>query len=77
MSFDLGVIYYFKYGEKSNICEIYDGINAKVDYDKIEEIVKRYQVQPAEVDYNRIEDIVKKYRSISSLSGNVPQENWV
>ena len=77
MTFDLGVIYYFGYGEKSHICEIYDGINAKIDYDKIEEIVKRYQVQPVDVDYNRIEDIVKKYKSISSFTGNVPQENWV
>ena len=77
MTFDLGVLYYFGYGEKSHICEIYDGIIAKVDYDKIEEIVKRYQVQPADVDYNRIEDIVKRYKSISSSTGNVPQENWV
>ena len=77
MTFDLGLIYYFHYGEKSHICEIYDGIIAKVDYDKIEEIVKRYQVQPADVDYNRIEDIVKKYKSIGTSTGNVPQENWV
>jgi len=77
MTFDLGVLYYFGYGEKSHICEIYDGIIAKVDYDKIEEIVKRYQVQPADVDYSRIEDIVKKYKSIGTSTGNEPQENWV
>ena len=77
MSFDLGAIYYFKYGEKSHICEIYDGITAKVDYDKIEEIVKRYQVQPADVDYNRIEDIVKKYKTAGSSYDNRTQENWV
>jgi OmpA-OmpF porin, OOP family len=77
MTFDLGVLYYFGYGEKSHICEIYDGITAKVDYDKIEEIVKRYQVQPADVDYSRIEDIVKRYKSMSASTGNVPQENWV
>jgi len=74
MTVDLGVVYYFSYGEKSHICEIYDGL-AKVDYDKIEEIVKKYQVQPVEVDYNRIEDIVKKYKGAGSVY--VPQENWV
>ena len=77
MTFDLGVLYYFGYGEKSHICEIYDGIMAKVDYDKIEEIVKRYQVQPVDVDYSRIEDIVKRYKSMIASTGNVPQENWV
>jgi OmpA-OmpF porin, OOP family len=77
MTLDLGFIYYFGYGEKSHICEIYDGINAKIDYDKIEEIVKRYQVQPSDVDYNRIEDIVKKYKSTGTFTGNLPQENWV
>jgi OOP family OmpA-OmpF porin len=51
---------------------MYDGVNAQIDYDKIEEIVKRYAVtQPAEVDYDRIEDIVKKHKSnVSSLSNN-------
>jgi len=77
MTIDVGVIYYFNYGEKSHLCDIYEGINAKVDYDKIEEIVKRYQVQPAEVDYNKIENIVKEYKSMSASTGNVPQENWV
>ncbi|MDR3609874.1 MAG: OmpA family protein [Ignavibacteriaceae bacterium] len=75
MTFDLGVLYYFGYGAKSHICEVYDGINAKVDYDKIEEIVKRYQVQPSDVDYNRIEDIVKRYKGTATV--NVPEENWV
>jgi OmpA-OmpF porin, OOP family len=73
LTVDLGVLYYFGYGEKSHICDLYEGINANVDYDKIEEIVKRYQVQPSETDYSRIEDIVKRNKSISS----VPQDNWV
>jgi OmpA-OmpF porin, OOP family len=79
MSFELGAICYFNYGEKSHICEIYDGINAKVDYNKIEEIVKRYQIQPTEteVDYNRIENIVKKYKCIGPPAVPVPKENWV
>jgi len=72
MTFDLGVQYFFSKGEKSNLCDMYDGVNAQIDYDKIEEIVKRYAVtQPAEVDYDRIEDIVKKHKSnVSSLSNN-------
>jgi len=79
MTFDLGVLYYFSYGEKSHICEIYDGINAKIDYNKIEEIVKRYQVRPTEteVDYNRIEEIVKKYKCISPPVVSIPKDNWV
>jgi OmpA-OmpF porin, OOP family len=78
MTFELGLIYYFNYGEKSHICEIYDGISTNVDYDKIEEIIKRYQVQPTEVDYNRVEDIVKKYRCIiPTPTVSVPKENWV
>jgi OmpA-OmpF porin, OOP family len=74
LTLDLGVLYYFGYGAKSNICQIYDGINTNIDYDKIEEIVKRYQVQPSEVDYNRIEDIVKRYRTVPNT---VIPENWV
>ena len=76
MGFDLGLVYYFHYGEKSNICEIYEGLN-KVDYDKIDEIVKKYQVQATEVDYNRIEDIVKRNQSVGSTNSVIAQENWV
>lgn len=76
MTFDVGFNYYFHYGEKSNICEIYEGLN-KVDYDKIEEIVKKYQIQPTEVDYNRIEDIVKRNQSVGTGNNTVLQENWV
>jgi outer membrane protein OmpA-like peptidoglycan-associated protein/opacity protein-like surface antigen len=74
LTYELGVLYYFGYGEKSHICEIYEGINANVDYDKIEEIVKRYQVQPSETDYSRIEDIVKRNKSVSSTTQH---NNWV
>jgi OOP family OmpA-OmpF porin len=74
MTFDVGFMYYFHYGEKSHICEMYDGL--KVDYDKIEEIVKKYQVQPTDVDYNRIEDIVKRNQSVGSTNA-APLENWV
>ncbi|MFC2103092.1 OmpA family protein [Bacteroidota bacterium] len=57
---DGGLVYYFGKGEPSKICQLYTGI-AEVDYDKIENIVRRYQTEPTEVDYNRIEDIVEKY----------------
>jgi outer membrane protein OmpA-like peptidoglycan-associated protein/opacity protein-like surface antigen len=74
ISFDLGFMHYFAYGEKSNLCELYDGINKEiVDYGKIEEIVKKYQTKPTDVDYNRIDEIVKKYRSAPTSPG----DNWV
>lgn len=76
MTFDVGLQYYFHYGDKSNICEIYEGLT-KVDYDKIEEIIKKYQTQPTEVDYNRIEDIVKRNQSVGATNNAVSQDNWV
>jgi len=57
---DVGVLYYFSKGEPSKICQLYTGI-AEVDYDRIEDIVRRYQTEPTQIDYNRIEDIVKKH----------------
>ena len=66
---DFGLLYYFNKGEPSKICQIYSGI-AKVDYDKIEDIVRRYQTEPTDIDYNRIEDIVKRY------SQKPVQDNW-
>lgn len=69
---DLGLVYYFGKGEMSKICDLYAGIDAKVDYDRIEDIVRRYQCEPCEIDYNRIEDIVKKH----SGKGTV-EDKWV
>ena len=66
---DIGLLYYFSKGEPSKICQLYTGI-AEVDYDKIEDIVRRYQTEPTEIDYNRIEDIVKRY------SQKPVQDNW-
>jgi OOP family OmpA-OmpF porin len=66
---DLGLLYYFSKGEPSKICKLYTGI-AEVDYDKIEEIVRRYQTEPTQIDYNRIEDIVKRH------SQRPVQDNW-
>ena len=56
---DLGLLYYFGKGEPSKYCQIYSGLG-EVDYDKIEDIVRRYQTMPTEVDYDRICEIVKK-----------------
>jgi outer membrane protein OmpA-like peptidoglycan-associated protein/opacity protein-like surface antigen len=66
---DAGFVYYFGKGEPSKICQIYTGI-AEVDYDKIENTVRRYHTEPTEVDYNRIEDIVDKYSQIPV------EDNW-
>ena len=66
---DVGFLYYFSKGETSKICQVYTGI-AEVDYDQIEDIVRRYQTEPTEIDYNRIEDIVKKY------SQRAVEDNW-
>lgn len=67
---DAGFVYYFSQGEPSKICQLYTGI-AEVDYDKIEDIVRRYQTEPTEVDYNRIEDIVKRYSQKPKM-----EEKW-
>lgn len=46
-TFDLGVNYFFDKGEPSKICQLYDGLkvenqNDPVDYERIENIVKKY-----------------------------------
>ena len=74
MSFDLGFLYYFGQGERSLMCDLYDGINAKVDYDKIEDLIKKYSTEPTEVDYGRIEDIVKKH---SKTTVSEMPDKWV
>jgi outer membrane protein OmpA-like peptidoglycan-associated protein len=51
LTFDLGFMYYFSKGPKSNYCQLYDGISTKVEMpdlsnlatkDDVEEIVQRY-----------------------------------
>jgi len=66
---DIGLLYYFDKGEPSKICQLYTGI-AEVDYDRIEDIVRRYQTEPTEIDYNRIEEIVKRH------SQKPVEDNW-
>lgn len=43
---DIGFVYYFAKGELSKYCQLYDGLSVEVpeaiDYDRIEEIVKRH-----------------------------------
>lgn len=45
-SIDIGINYYFSKGERSNLCQLYDGLKIekpeKIDYDRIESIVKKY-----------------------------------
>ncbi|OGU68272.1 MAG: hypothetical protein A2W30_02395 [Ignavibacteria bacterium RBG_16_36_9] len=56
---ELGLLYYFSKGEPSKYCQLYTGI-AEVDYNRVEDIVRRYQTTPTEVDYERICEMVKK-----------------
>jgi len=68
-SAEVGLLYYFDKGEPSKYCQLYTGL-AEVDYDKIEDIVRRYQTEPTQIDYSRIEDIVKRH------SQRPVQDNW-
>ncbi|MBV6511918.1 MAG: hypothetical protein FMNOHCHN_01405 [Ignavibacteriaceae bacterium] len=43
--------------------------NGLVDYNRIEDIVKRYVKEPANIDYNRIEDIVKRNKPSINFDG--------
>lgn len=69
-TFRLGVIYYFSKGEPSKLCDIYNGLakeTPEIDYDRIESIIKKYQMKPTEtVDYDRIEDIVKRNQKVTA-----------
>lgn len=44
MKIDFGLNWYFSKGEKSKICQLYDGIQQQdpVDYERLESIVKKY-----------------------------------
>jgi outer membrane protein OmpA-like peptidoglycan-associated protein len=72
MRFDLGLLYYFDKGEPSNYCQLYEGLNANIDYDRIEEIVRRYRTEPTVVDYGRIEDLIKKHSAKAPVA-----DKWV
>jgi len=75
-SLSLGLLYYFEPGEYSTLCDEVKGLSG-VDYNKIEEIVKKYAAAPSTVDYNRIEDIVKKNCSAATKERVVTSSNWV
>ena len=68
---DLGLLYYFSKGEPSKYCQLYTGLG-EVDYNKIEDIVRRYQTVPTEVDYDRICEIVKKCMGPTKV-----EDKWV
>ena len=68
---DIGLLYYFGKGAPSKYCQLYTGI-AEVDYNKIEDIVRRYQTVPTEVDYDRICEIVKKCMGPTKV-----EDKWV
>ncbi|MCH8326150.1 MAG: OmpA family protein [Bacteroidetes bacterium] len=70
MTFDLGLLYYFKKGPVSRLNELYTGIKIDIDYDRIESMIKKYSTESTTIDYDRIEDIVKKYQSFGT------GENW-
>lgn len=70
MTFDFGLLYYFKKGPVSRLNDLYTGIENDVDYDRIESMIKKYATEPTTVDYDRIEDIVQKYQS------PIIGENW-
>jgi hypothetical protein len=68
---DLGVLYYFEKGEPSKFCQLYTGIG-EVDYNRIEDIVRKYQTMPTEIDYDRICEIVSK-----CMGPAMVEEEWV
>lgn len=72
MRFNLGLLYYFDKGEPSKLCQLYEGLNVDVDYDRIEEIVRRYRTEPTVVDYGRIEELIKKHSGKVAIA-----DKWV
>ncbi len=70
ISLDLGILYYIDRGEVSDICNaaatmtpvinVPEQKAADIDYERIEEIVKRNVQNPENIDYGRIGDVVKK-----------------
>jgi len=68
---DLGVLYYFGKGEPSKFCDLYTGKD-EVDYNRIEDIVRKYQTMPTEVDYDRICEIVNR-----CMAPVVTEQEWV
>ena len=68
---DIGVLYYFGKGEPSKFCDLYTGKD-EVDYNRIEDIVRKYQTMPTEVDYDRICEIVKV-----CMGPTMIEEDWV
>jgi OmpA-OmpF porin, OOP family len=68
---DIGVLYYFGKGAPSKFCDLYTGKD-EVDYNRIEDIVRKYQTMPTEVDYDRICEIVNR-----CMAPVVTEQEWV
>jgi outer membrane protein OmpA-like peptidoglycan-associated protein len=77
LNLNIGLLYYLDKGQPSRICDLCDGISTKpekVDYEKIESLIKKFEAKPAkEIDYKKIEDIVKRYNTEVTF----PPERWV
>lgn len=73
ISVNVGLLYYFDPGTKSTMCDMQDGL--VVDYNRIEDMIKKYASKPTDVDYNKIEDIVKKHKSVQMA--DKADKNWV
>ncbi len=77
VNMSLGLLYAFDKGEKSKLCELYTGVvaDAKIDYDKIENIVKKYI--PKEV----VKEVVVEKQVAADHTEKAPaaysNNNWV
>lgn len=65
--FDVGFVYYFSKGEPSHLCDLYEGIKrdtvmkqAEVDYNKIEDLVKKYSQEKTPAESAPVPEIPKK-----------------
>lgn len=95
ITLDFGILYYVDRGEESDICNLPSGslkpvatsqpAQANIDYDRIEDIVKRNVNNEAAIDYNRIGDVVKKSVNEAFADNKTPllknieesRANWV
>lgn len=95
ITLDLGILYYIDRGEESDICNLPSGSikptqqiqspsQAMIDYDRIEDIVKRNS-NDVNIDYNRIGDVVKRSVDDAFAANKAPllknieesRANWV
>lgn len=65
--FDVGFVYYFSKGEPSHLCDLYEGIKrdtitkqANVDYNKIEDLFKKYSHEQTPLEGNPLPEKPKE-----------------